>query len=824
MPENVGVLEIKIEKSSDDSAFSLEKLRERISELKTETKGGIRGLVTSAKHLNAFQEAVENIKFDKLEQLRDILNSLNGLKKMDIKVNTKGLDKLNSDIAKKVENPVDVSGGLNDKTSVDLGEMAEVEKIKEVTKEQDKLTKSISSVGKASHKSSGMFGKFVKAIGRIAFYRAIRSVIKDITKALGEGKDNLYQWSKLQKDAEGNAFAKSLDKIASSGQYLKNSIAAMIEPLVNTFAPKLELIINKVVDVINEVNKAIAVLSGQSTWKKAKYMTIEYAKAEDKAADSAKELKKSLLGIDELNVLDNNASKATANSDIKKYEDMFETVNIDKGTQEFQKYFDDLLAGISISGAALLVIGSVIALTGVNIPLGIGIMAAGAATMFTAAVMNLSSLETTIGKVLGGIVTALGVGALAVGAILALTGVNIPLGIGLMVGGAGALGAAADVDWDSLGNKLKEAWGKIVDFAKTIPNRINVFIHNIKADIGNGIIGIINLIASPFTKGEKLIPDDVGYARFDYGKDFDEQLKANKDFTLNDYIDEKVTTFTIIATFALDKAKSTAIDFITNTWNKLSDKAKEFKATLNEKASTAKTFIIDKWNKLSDKTKSFAATLDEKKSTAKTFITDKWNKLANKTKTFTAKATDKDGKLASLKKTIDSIFDKDKKTISITATLKDSFTQTLYGIVYKLFESINNLISAINSRFKTSISLIKNPVKKVPGDSKNSTKFAWQGFASGGHPKTSEVFYARENGIPEMVGRIGNQPTVATNADIVASVSKGVASAVSSVMNGANGNVNVNNVYLDGEKIYQNVVTHNKQNTIRTGKNALAMA
>lgn len=39
-------------------------------------------------------------------------------------------------------------------------------------------------------------------------------------------------------------------------------------------------------------------------------------------------------------------------------------------------------------------------------------------------------------------------------------------------------------------------------------------------------------------------------------------------------------------------------------------------------------------------------------------------------------------------------------------------------------------------------------------------------YASGGFPASGEMFIARENGIPEMVGRIGNQTAVANNAQI----------------------------------------------------------
>lgn len=53
-------------------------------------------------------------------------------------------------------------------------------------------------------------------------------------------------------------------------------------------------------------------------------------------------------------------------------------------------------------------------------------------------------------------------------------------------------------------------------------------------------------------------------------------------------------------------------------------------------------------------------------------------------------------------------------------------------------------------------------------------------FASGGFPETGEVFLARENGLTEMVGRIGNRPAVANNDQIVEAITVGVANGINS--------------------------------------------
>ena len=61
------------------------------------------------------------------------------------------------------------------------------------------------------------------------------------------------------------------------------------------------------------------------------------------------------------------------------------------------------------------------------------------------------------------------------------------------------------------------------------------------------------------------------------------------------------------------------------------------------------------------------------------------------------------------------------------------------------------------------------------------TNGRWQsirGYASGGNPQSARLFYANENGIPELIGRIGSNTAVMNNGQIVASVAAGVYQAV----------------------------------------------
>lgn len=178
-----------------------------------------------------------------------------------------------------------------------------------------------SGLGKKISDITSKIKGFVRSLGRIAFYRAIRSAIKEITKAFSEGIKNLYQWSKQI----NGTFAQSMDKIATSLLYLKNSIGAAVSPILEAIAPVLEQVVDKVVEVINRINQLFSALSGKTTYTAAKKISTEWAEA-------AKEAKKTILGFDEINQLQKDTRK-----DKQDYGSMFETRTIDSDIASFAK-------------------------------------------------------------------------------------------------------------------------------------------------------------------------------------------------------------------------------------------------------------------------------------------------------------------------------------------------------------------------------------------------------------------------------------------------------------------------------------------------------
>ena len=156
-----------------------------------------------------------------------------------------------------------------------------------------------SSIANVSKKLKGLGKSFL----RTARMRMFRYMIRSITAGLKEGVDNAYEWSRLM-DGRMPTFAESMDKVATATQYLKNSLGALVTPIINAVAPAFDFLIDKVVAFINVINQLIARLTGATMWTRAVKNAKQYKDSLDSAASSAGKLAEELitiLGIDEIN-------------------------------------------------------------------------------------------------------------------------------------------------------------------------------------------------------------------------------------------------------------------------------------------------------------------------------------------------------------------------------------------------------------------------------------------------------------------------------------------------------------------------------------------
>lgn len=109
-------------------------------------------------------------------------------------------------------------------------------------------------------------------------------------------------------------------------------------------------------------------------------------------------------------------------------------------------------------------------------------------------------------------------------------------------------------------------------------------------------------------------------------------------------------------------------------------------------------------------------------------------------------------------------------------------------------------------------------IKGVVDSSSASPSISFQAYASGGFPKTGQMFIAREAGA-EMVGSIGRRTAVANNDQIVAGIASGVATAnteSNALLREQNNLLRAmlekeSGVYLDGKSITKSVEKHQRE-------------
>lgn len=121
----------------------------------------------------------------------------------------------------------------------------------------------------------------------------------------------------------------------------------------------------------------------------------------------------------------------------------------------------------ALAGGAMLVLGLILAFTGVALPLGIGLIAVGAASLVSAYAINWDTITNKCRKVLKEIGIIAGAAMLAIGILLVCTGVGLPLGIGLIAAGASSLVAGVALNWDTIKEKVKKALDDIKNWVKT---------------------------------------------------------------------------------------------------------------------------------------------------------------------------------------------------------------------------------------------------------------------------------------------------------------------------------------------------------------------
>lgn len=274
--------------------------------------------------------------------------------------------------------------------------------------------------------------------------------------------------------AQGD-MARTLEAPANQLRILQAQLTQAARAIGNIFIPALNAILPyaiAVVQVIREIANALANLAGfkltevdYSGVNNAAVGAGSLADNLDDAAGAAKKLKQYTAGFDELNVFAPNTGSGSGagaggaggfDFDLPTYDFLGDAVQTRIG--EIQKMIEDTLAEITtIVSGFMLAVGAILVVTGVNIPLGVGLMAAGAVGLAATVGLNWTAMSSELASTLALITGVVGGFLLALGAIMAFSGANLPLGIALMALGGASLVSAAVINWHNSDRHLTDA-------------------------------------------------------------------------------------------------------------------------------------------------------------------------------------------------------------------------------------------------------------------------------------------------------------------------------------------------------------------------------
>ena len=540
----------------------------------------------------------------------------------------------------------------------------------------------ILGLSNAAQKSVKPLGNFISSLKRIAMYRLLRTIIKEITQAFTEGLEKAYIFSS-RISGEGHRFATAMDNMTSATNQMKGQLGSAFISLLTALEPILNALINLVIKVADAISQLFAAFTG-STYLKATKTAAQFADTMAKGGRAAKEWRNQLMKFDEINKLEDNSNAGSGGTDPMKGYDFQDSPLADWA----QKIKDNLALIETIASGFALGLGLILALSGTNVPLGLALIALGAIGLANSANMDWSTVSTQVATTLHNILVAVGLATLAVGAVLAFSGTNIPLGIALLAVGFSSLVTARAVRWGIVDDKVSQSLTKIAQWA-------SIFVFSV------GALLAISGVNAPL--GLAMMAAGV----IGYGATLDYTALQNKTETVL----KKIGSIASAALIALG-----AIFLVSGN------------------IPLGLGFLL----------------------------------AGGITALATGATFDSEGFIHAITHPLD--------------TVKLAFDDFIAKI-QEAWAWLTGFFGAQDSR-----------ASSIQADG----SVYLQGFANGGFPDEGQLFLAREAGA-EMVGSIGGRTAVATNDDIVAAVSAGVANAVSGVM-GTSQSVNVK-VYLDSREI-----------------------
>lgn len=351
-----------------------------------------------------------------------------------------------------------------------------------------KITQQIEDADRKASKFQQTMGQ----VGRIFKTMLIRTAIRSLIKAFGDAWESAYEFSKKM----GGDFAKNIDSIKGSLKGASVAIINAFAPLMNIVAPVINVIAQGIKYLSDLILQLLSLLG-----LTAEKLGGAAESASSAGKNSSKAAKDSLAKFDELNVLNKDSGSGKGGGSSPKFSSqisdelakiqalvgefmiaiglvlaftghipigvgmiavgaamMVKTVAVDWGKLTKQTK-GEIAKIMAYAGGAMLAVGVILALTNANLGLGLGLIAAGAVSLAASASVSWK-LSADVKGAIADVLAAVSGGLLALGAILAFTSANVPLGIGLMIAGASTLAASVGITW-SLDEDISSKVGRL---------------------------------------------------------------------------------------------------------------------------------------------------------------------------------------------------------------------------------------------------------------------------------------------------------------------------------------------------------------------------
>ena len=236
------------------------------------------------------------------------------------------------------------------------------------------------------------------------------------------------------------------EEFVDTSNKLKGSLLTAFQPLYETLLPAIISGMEVLAKYALVIGRFFASITGKSAEQMKENASALYdqASATEAAGDAAKKASKQISGFDELNVMQNQHGGSAD----------FNLEGIDLNSK--------LTEMVVMGSEAILALGVLLALSGLNIPLGVFMIAMGAAGLYQSVAENWGALGGKVATTLDVILTIIYGALFVIGVILAFSGANIPLGIGMIIAGATGMASEVGLNWNAIREMLQTPTGAII--------------------------------------------------------------------------------------------------------------------------------------------------------------------------------------------------------------------------------------------------------------------------------------------------------------------------------------------------------------------------